>query len=307
ERSTQMTQSNLILVVGGHDVGKTTIIERIVPKLVERGITVGIIKDIHIEGFSIDTRGKDTWRHAEAGASIVCARGLGETSFITRQQFDLDACVLMLSPHVDFIIAEGFKEHQGRKIIVARELADYNQRIKELKEDDEIIAVAGPFLSTGEYQGDAIKLDTDEGIARLIDQIEPLAKRGKLDRNRLVMPLESAACTLFVNEDPITMKDYIATTLKNIVVGTFASLHWNTHEPVASIHVDINRQGNGSPGKWGMEITLGKRASGDKQVKIKEFVQQSIAAAIMGYVTSLVLPVPAGEIQTCSISIGSHE
>ncbi len=298
-----MTPDNLLLVVGKHDCGKTTVIERILPKLVDRGITVGIIKDIHIEGFSIDARGKDTWRHADAGASIVCARGLGETSFITRKQCELDACATMLAPHVDFIIAEGFKEHTGRRIIVAREMADYNERTGELKEGDEVIAVAGPFLATGEYQGDAIKLDTDEGISELIDKIEPLAKRGRLDRNRLSMPMEKAGCTLHVNGIPITMKEYIATTLKSIVVGTFASLHWSTYDPVAAIDVEIKRRVAETKDTWEMEITLGKHATGDKQVKIKEFVQQSIAASIMGYVTSLVLPVPASDIKTCSISV----
>lgn len=56
-------------VAGESDAGKTTLIERLVPRLAERG-RVGTVKSIH-HGIEVDTPGKDTHRHREAGADAV--------------------------------------------------------------------------------------------------------------------------------------------------------------------------------------------------------------------------------------------
>ena len=59
----------LLSVVGVTGAGKTTLIERVVPALVRRGIRVGTVKhDVH--GFEMDREGKDTCRHNQAGAHI---------------------------------------------------------------------------------------------------------------------------------------------------------------------------------------------------------------------------------------------
>ncbi len=56
-------------VAGPSDAGKTTLIERLVPRLAERG-RVGTVKSIH-HAIEVDTPGKDTHRHREAGAEAV--------------------------------------------------------------------------------------------------------------------------------------------------------------------------------------------------------------------------------------------
>ena len=37
---------------------------------------MGSVKDIHFEAFAIDTPGTNTYRHRQAGAELVTARGL---------------------------------------------------------------------------------------------------------------------------------------------------------------------------------------------------------------------------------------
>ena len=60
----------IISVVGKSNVGKTTLLEKLLPEIKKRGYRVATIKhDVH--GFSIDQPGKDTWKHAQAGADIV--------------------------------------------------------------------------------------------------------------------------------------------------------------------------------------------------------------------------------------------
>ncbi len=52
------------------NTGKTTFIERLIPKLRQKGLRVGVVKgDCH--GYDVDEEGKDSWRFKEAGASGV--------------------------------------------------------------------------------------------------------------------------------------------------------------------------------------------------------------------------------------------
>ena len=52
------------------NTGKTTFIERLIPRLRARGIRVGVVKgDCH--GYQVDVAGKDSWRFARAGADAV--------------------------------------------------------------------------------------------------------------------------------------------------------------------------------------------------------------------------------------------
>jgi len=61
----------VISVVGKSNSGKTTYLEKLIRELKNRDYKIAIIKhDVH--GFDMDKPGKDTWRHAQAGADIVC-------------------------------------------------------------------------------------------------------------------------------------------------------------------------------------------------------------------------------------------
>ena len=57
----------LLFVAGKSGSGKTTILERLIPELKDRGLKVGTIKHHHGD-FTMDIPGKDSWRHKMAGA-----------------------------------------------------------------------------------------------------------------------------------------------------------------------------------------------------------------------------------------------
>jgi molybdopterin-guanine dinucleotide biosynthesis protein B len=91
--------------------GKTTLIEKLIPRLVGRGLRVSLIKHAH-HSFDVDTPGKDSHRHRQAGASEILVtssrrwvlmhelRGAQEPSF--------DEQVKRISP-CDLLLVEGFK------------------------------------------------------------------------------------------------------------------------------------------------------------------------------------------------------
>ena len=60
-----------IAVIGSKGSGKTTVTEVLIRELTKKGYKVATVKHIPEQNFTIDTEGKDTWRHARAGASKV--------------------------------------------------------------------------------------------------------------------------------------------------------------------------------------------------------------------------------------------
>lgn len=57
-------------IVGRKNSGKTTLVCDVVRNLSDRGILVATIKHTH-HNHELDTPGKDSWRHRDAGASAV--------------------------------------------------------------------------------------------------------------------------------------------------------------------------------------------------------------------------------------------
>ena len=74
----------MISIVGYADSGKTTLIEKLVPELKKRGYRVGTIKHAVHEP-SLDTQGKDSWRHFNAGADTVVVSSLEKIALIKKR------------------------------------------------------------------------------------------------------------------------------------------------------------------------------------------------------------------------------
>lgn len=112
----------LVAIVGNSDTGKTTLIEKLVPKLKERGYTVGTVKHTH-HGFTMDQEGKDTYRHQAAGADTVVAVSPRRIAVVkTSQQDSLEAALPFLEDR-DIVLVEGFKGGRCPKIEIFREAA----------------------------------------------------------------------------------------------------------------------------------------------------------------------------------------
>jgi len=69
--------------------GKTTTIENVINELKKRRYSVGSVKEIHYEDFAIDKEGTNTYRHSQAGAELVTARGYNETDILYKERLSL--------------------------------------------------------------------------------------------------------------------------------------------------------------------------------------------------------------------------
>jgi len=101
-----------VAVVGFRKSGKTTVVEGLVRELVKRGYRVGTIKHIREKEFSIDVPGKDTWRHAQAGASVTVSLAPREVATVTKRSAKIEEVMATLQ-WLDFIVLEGFRESKG--------------------------------------------------------------------------------------------------------------------------------------------------------------------------------------------------
>ena len=131
----------IVSIVGKSDVGKTTLLEKLVAELTSRGYRVATVKhDAH--SFDIDHKGKDSWRHKQAGASLTIISSPEKLALVTDTDHDHSLAEIRdkFVQGVDLILTEGYKREVHPKIEVFRQ-----ELYPELlcKEDDNLIAVAG--------------------------------------------------------------------------------------------------------------------------------------------------------------------
>lgn len=113
----------IVCFVGKSNSGKTTFIERVIPELVRAGYKVATVKHAG-HGFDLDTEGKDSWRHKQAGASSVVILSKGSMAMfadVSDQMRVEDVRDRFLDGSYDLIIAEGWKHEGYPKIVIIRE------------------------------------------------------------------------------------------------------------------------------------------------------------------------------------------
>lgn len=99
--------------------GKTTLMERVVSCLSEKGLSVAVIKhDAH--RFDIDREGKDSWRYTHAGAVYSVIASEEKTAAVIMRKFSLRELIESIKD-VDLILVEGFKNENLPQIGIARE------------------------------------------------------------------------------------------------------------------------------------------------------------------------------------------
>jgi len=107
---------------GPSGVGKTTLVEQLIADFRARGLRVSVLKHAH-KRFDIDTPGKDSWRHREAGATEVLLASDRRLALL--REYDapglppVHALLAELSP-VDWVFVEGWKHADLPKVEVWR-------------------------------------------------------------------------------------------------------------------------------------------------------------------------------------------
>jgi len=125
--------------IGKSNVGKTTLIEKLIPIFNSAGLKVGTIKH-SFHGFEFDREGKDSWRHRRAGAAQTVISTPGTLALVRSTPGDTPVeNILGFFEGFDLVITDGFKTDKFPKIEVFR---PSHYAVPMLGEGDSIIAYA---------------------------------------------------------------------------------------------------------------------------------------------------------------------
>jgi molybdopterin-guanine dinucleotide biosynthesis protein B len=155
-------------IVGWSGSGKTTLIEKLIPLLIARGISVSTVKRSH-HGFDVDTEGKDSWRHRKAGAYEVMVASERRWALMRENreaaEITLESLLARMAP-VDLVLVEGFTGHVHPRIEVWRAAESKPLRAGA---DPGLLAVAAPPADHGPDAAHPwLDLDDAEAVATFI-------------------------------------------------------------------------------------------------------------------------------------------
>lgn len=167
--------TKVIAVVGSKGAGKTTLIEILTKEMTRRGYNVTAVKHIPEPDFTIDKKGRDTWRFAQSGArkvvivasrEIVTIEKAVPTSFSSKD-------ILERSKDADLVLLEGFKELVGRnreipKIVAVR---SSKEALEALKAFEPILAFTG-LEQTRSLGFNVPYVNMCEDVKKLADMVE---------------------------------------------------------------------------------------------------------------------------------------
>lgn len=110
--------------IAGHSgMGKTTLLEKLIPEISSRGLVVSLIKHSH-KNVDIDRPGKDSYRLRESGCKEVLLLGNDRWALMHELRGDdeppLEA-LLERMQHCDLVLVEGFKHGGFPKLEVWRD------------------------------------------------------------------------------------------------------------------------------------------------------------------------------------------
>jgi molybdopterin-guanine dinucleotide biosynthesis protein B len=135
----------IIAVVGSRKSGKTTAVEALAKGLTRKGYKVATVKHIPEPDFTMDTKGKDTWRHAKAGALVTIGVAPNELAIVKKgdtTKYDLTEIVKYCEDEAEIIIIEGFRDLVAQNQLIPKVVA-----VKTMKEVEETSKHFKPIIA----------------------------------------------------------------------------------------------------------------------------------------------------------------
>jgi molybdopterin-guanine dinucleotide biosynthesis protein B len=234
----------LVAVVGSSESGKTTAIEALIKRFTKQGYTIASAKRIPEPKFTIDTEGKDTWRHANAGATTVLSVAPKELAVIKKvetKKYTLEQLIAEIPDETDIIIIEGFKNLVGQDMTIPKIVATKtDEEISEaLNRYKNIIAFIGhtpdrkmeteiPFIDT---------LKEPEKLVELVNSIIAVLVERKRKRERKI--------TIQLDEKTLPLGDFVQDIVRNSVLAMVSSLKGAKIKGEEKVSIVIKRLSRG--------------------------------------------------------------
>jgi molybdopterin-guanine dinucleotide biosynthesis protein B len=215
----------VLSIVGKSKVGKTTFLEKLIPEITGRGFRVGTIKHDAHDHFEIDHEGKDTWRHAQAGALTVAISSPSRFALTkaTPTELDIDTIVATYFSDEDLVLTEGYKGGNKAKIEICRK--DLQSQPLCSKED-RLLAVVSDF---------SVSVDVPhfelEDIAGIADFIE----------DRFLKKRTEPRVVLRLNGKKLPMKSFVQEFVMGGIMGMISTLRGFENPSRVDISIRLKR------------------------------------------------------------------
>ncbi len=213
----------ILAVVGSSQSGKTTAIEVLLKGLTKKGYKIGSAKHIPEQGFTIDSEGKDTWRHAKAGASTVLSVAQNELAVIKKvntTSWDMRKMVSEFPEDVDIILLEGFKSLVAKdssipKLVTFKKFEDIELALKRYKN---ILAFIGSISVEGKKIDIPVidSLKESKELVDLVDKKLAISVQRKREREEKII--------VNVNGQLLPLGNFVQDILRNTILGMVSSL-----------------------------------------------------------------------------------
>lgn len=158
----------MIGFAGWSGAGKTTLVTRLIPALIDRGYSVSTLKHAH-HTFDVDQTGKDSWMHRQAGAAEVLVASATRWALMHEHRGAPEPTLAVLLERlgpVDLVLVEGFKREPHSKIEVHRAA---NGKPPLHPEDPSIVAIASDVAPDVAWAGlPCFSLDDIEAVASAV-------------------------------------------------------------------------------------------------------------------------------------------
>jgi len=139
----------IIAIVGAHNSGKTTFIEKVIKRLKSYGYKVAAVKHDPKGKAKTDTEGKDSWKFQNAGADevlLVSPKKITTFTKIERELHPYEIINKYITVEPDIVILEGFKWFKGfDKFEVIRKEENRDLMLKDSEELKGVITDYYPF------------------------------------------------------------------------------------------------------------------------------------------------------------------
>ena len=163
-----MTQK-VVSFVAKSGTGKTTLLEKVIVHLKERGYRLGVVKhDAH--RFDIDHPGKDSYRLTAAGADTMLISSPEKLAMVKKhaESPPIEELLATYFNDVDLVLTEGFKKSTMPKIEINRQERSTTLLCRGEEHDPTLVAVA----SDAKLELDVPVLDLNDarGVADFIEE-----------------------------------------------------------------------------------------------------------------------------------------
>jgi len=209
-------------IVGKSDVGKTTLILKLIPELTKRGYKVGTVKNCP-HGFDIDRKGKDSWKFSKEGSRGVLLTSQKKIALIksTEENSDILKIIDLLFYDFDIVLVEGFSKEQRLKKVEILRKGISEQIYSPL---NEVIAIVSDI---------DVKIDKPifkpDQICAIVDFLEKIMKK------------EKKSVEIIVNGEKIFLNNFLQNMVKSLTLAIVDPLRRKGEEEVKEVVIKVSK------------------------------------------------------------------